>query len=201
MPRLFASQSVLRDACIYGALTFAVFNGFWATLTFYLESPLFGLDSRTIGLFSLVAIAGALTANLAGRLTAQIHPTSIIAVALVITLLSFAAYLGAGKTVAGLVVGIILMDLGIQATHIGNQTLVHGLMPAARNRLHCIYMVAYFMGGSGGSAIGTWSYAHWGWPGMCAAGTGLTALALAYWTWRRFAGRYESSREIRSTGL
>jgi len=188
MPRLFATQSILRDACFYGAITFAVFNGFWATLTFYMESPVFGMDSREIGLFSLVAIAGALTANLAGRLTHRIHPTMIIAAALAITLFSFAIFFAGGATIAGMVIGIILMDLGIQATHIGNQTMIHSLMPAARNRLHCIYMVSYFLGGATGSAIGTWSYARMRWPGLCLSGMVLTIIAVFYWLMKN-AGR------------
>lgn len=193
LPRLFASQSVLRDACVYGALTFAVFNAFWATFTFYIESPVFSLGSKAVGEFSLVAVGGALTANLAGRLTSRVHPWNIVAGSLLLTLLAFVVYYYFGATIAGLVVGIVLMDLGIQATHIGNQTMVHSLMPQARNRLHCIYMVTYFIGGSAGSALGNYSYARLGWTGTCLTGAALSALALIYWVMRKVS-RYKDAK-------
>lgn len=181
MPRLFASLPVLRASCVYGALTFAIFNAVWATLTFYLESPVFRMDSRTIGLFGLVAVAGALVANLSGRLTSIVRPVTIVAWSLGIVIGAFGIMLGWGSTVAGLIIGMILMDIGVQATHVGNQTRVHGLNPAMRNRLHTVYMVTYFVGGAVGSALGTWSYAGWGWPGLCLSCTLLAAVALAYW--------------------
>jgi len=108
-----------------------------------------------------------------------------VAGSLVLTLLAFVVYYLWGATIAGLIVGIILMDLGIQATHIGNQTMVHSLMPQARNRLHCIYMVTYFIGGSAGSALGNYSYAHLGWAGTCLTGAALSAMALLYWVVRK----------------
>lgn len=185
MPRLFWSQPVLRNGCIFGALTFAAFNGFWATLTFHLEDDPFRMTPQGIGVFSLVAVAGALAANGAGRLIGVMHPMSIIAWSLLLTLFSFGVFWFGGWTIAGMVVGIVLMDLGIQATHISNQTMIHALMPQARNRIHCIYMTWYFVGGSLGSAAGTWSYSHWGWHGLCAAGMAFIALALAYWTLNR----------------
>jgi len=181
MPRLFFTQRVLRNSCIYGALTFAAFNAFWATLTFHLEAPPFGMQPQAIGLFSLVAVAGALAANGAGRLTARIHPVKIILASLVITLVSFGIFYGGGLTISGMVAGVVLMDLGIQATHISNQTRIHALMPAVRNRLHCVYMVSYFVGGSLGSGIGTWSFARMGWAGLCLSGAIFSALALGWW--------------------
>lgn len=185
MPRLLFSQKTLRDACIFGALTFAAFNAFWATLTFHLEEPPFSMSTKTIGLFSLVAVAGALGANFTGRLTTLIRPFNIIAGSLVITLLSFGLFYVSGMTITGMILGIILMDLGIQAIHISNQTIIHALMPQARNRIHCVYMVCYFVGGSIGSGVGTWSFAHHGWSGLSVAGGVFTALALAWWGIRR----------------
>ncbi len=200
MPRLFTNLQVLRDSCVYGAITFAVFNAFWATITFYLEGPPFRMDSRGIGLFSMAAVAGALTANFAGRLTNRIRPVVIIAWSLVITLTSFGVFLGWGTSLVGMVVGIVLMDLGIQATHIGNQTRVHGLMPEARSRLHCVYMVTYFLGGAIGSALGTWAFARLGWPGLCLVGAGLTTVALGYWWHRQRTNKREKAGNIAMTG-
>lgn len=185
LPRLFFHQSVLRDSCIFGALTFAAFNGFWATLTFHLEAPPFNMTTHGIGLFSLVAVAGALAANGTGYLTAWMHPMRIIAISLLITLFSFGIFWVGGYTLIGMIAGIVLMDLGIQATHISSQTMIHALMPQARNRIHCVYMTCYFLGGAVGSGTGTWSYARMGWPGLCLTGGAYTLLALGFWFVRR----------------
>jgi hypothetical protein len=42
------------------------------------------------------------------------------------------------------------MDVGVQATHISNQSIIFALHPAARNRINTVYMVSYFIGGSYG---------------------------------------------------
>lgn len=194
MPHLITSQPVLRASCVYGALTFAVFNAVWATLTFYLESPAFGMNSSSIGLFGLVAVSGAVVANLSGRLTTRIRPVSIIVGALVVMVLAFAVMFGWGGTITGLVIGMIMMDMGVQATHVGNQTRVHALNPLMRNRLHTIYMVTYFIGGAAGSAIGTWSYAGWGWAGLCFACSLLCAIAFLYWLIKQSIAKRKSGR-------
>lgn len=191
IPRLFFQQPVLRDACIYGGLTFAAFNAFWSTLTFHLEGPPFGMGTQAIGLFSLVAMGGALAANGTGYLIARVHPLQIIMGSLVIMLVSFGLYYAGGATLIGMIVGVVLMDLGIQAAHISNQALIHALMPEARNRIHCAYMVCYFVGGSVGSGVGTWSYAHMGWTGLCLTGGFFSLAALIYWMIRHNRSRKE----------
>jgi MFS family permease len=87
----------------------------------------------------------------------------------------------AGKTSAvWLIVGIAVLDLGVQGIHISNQSAIYALAPEARSRLTTAYMVSYFLGGAALSAISSALYASDGWGGVCVAGvaTGLAALAL-----------------------
>jgi predicted MFS family arabinose efflux permease len=76
------------------------------------------------------------------------------------------------------VLGVILLDVGVQAAHISNQTLVFSLRPEARSRLNTVYMTGYFTGGSIGSVVGGLAWMHFGWLGVCAVGGALVALAL-----------------------
>jgi len=44
-------------------------------------------------------------------------------------------------------------------------------------------MVSFFLGGAAGSALGSWSWSHWGWAGVTACGgafgvAGMVAFAL-----------------------
>jgi predicted MFS family arabinose efflux permease len=89
----------------------------------------------------------------------------------------------AGYGVWGLVAGVILLDLGVQAGHVANQTRIYALVPEARSRLNTVYMVTYFLGGALGSGLAGWGWAHWGWNGVCAAGAAQLLVALAVRGW------------------
>ncbi|MGI4875575.1 MAG: MFS transporter [Janthinobacterium lividum] len=169
----------LRRSALVGASAFAAFSVFWTTLAFYLSHAPYHYGSDKAGYFGLVGAAGALAAPLAGRAADQRGPRFAIVVG---TGLALAAYLVlglGGGYLAGLVVGIILLDVGVQSAHIANQTLIFSLRPEARSRLNTVYMTAYFTGGSLGSWLGGLAWAHYGWPGVCLAGGACAGLALA----------------------
>jgi predicted MFS family arabinose efflux permease len=85
----------------------------------------------------------------------------------------------AGAFLAGLIIGVLILDLGVQAGHVANQTRIYALDPTARGRLNAVYMTCYFIGGSTGSFLGgvSWRYAQW--PGVCACGIAAMAVGLA----------------------
>ena len=53
---------------------------------------------------------------------------------------------------AMLIVGILLLDVGVQGLQVTNQSLIYRLAPDARSRINSAYMVCYFAGGALGSA-------------------------------------------------
>lgn len=194
MARLFREQPVLREACLFGAVTFAAFGAFWVTLTFHLEGPPFGYGSDVVGLFGLLGAVGALAASYAGRLADRHDPRLLGVLAVLLTALSFAFMAPFGARLWGLIVGVVGLDLGVQAAHIANQTRIHALLPEARNRLHTLYMFSYFAGGAAGTALASWAWETTGWLGVCAVGTFFPLAALAL-TLRR--GRSVASRAPR----
>ena len=187
---LTATLPALRRSALVGGLLFAAFSVFWTTLTFFLESPTYRYGSAVAGFFGLIGAAGALAAPLAGRAADTRGPDFTIGVG---TLLAVAAYavLGLGGFhLAGLVAGVILLDVGVQAAHISNQTKVFSLVPEARSRLNTVYMTGYFTGGSLGSVAGGFVWMHFGWLGVCALGA---AFAGAAYLVSRFYGRQKAS--------
>ena len=76
-------------------------------------------------------------------------------------------------------VGVILLDVGVQATHISNQSLIFSLVPEARSRLNTVYMTAYFIGGSVGSIAGGLAWTHFAWPGVCVVGLAFAAAGVS----------------------
>jgi predicted MFS family arabinose efflux permease len=73
----------------------------------------------------------------------------------------------------------MLLDLGVQAGHVANQTRIYSLVPSARGRLNAVYMTCYFMGGSCGSILGVWGWQFAQWWGVCFCGFAAMALGLA----------------------
>ncbi|MFL6212881.1 MAG: MFS transporter [Blastocatellia bacterium] len=175
---LIVKQAVLREAAITGAMLFGAFSAFWATLVFFLEKPPYQYGSRAAGLFGLVGAVGAGSAPFTGRLTDRIRPKVTLGLALALTAASFVLFWLLSDNLWALIVGVILMDLGVQAGHIANQTRIYAVAESAHSRVNMVYMVAYFLGGSLGSTLGAYAMSFWGWSGVC--GVALLMLAAAF---------------------
>ncbi|HEY3837986.1 MAG TPA: MFS transporter [Bryobacteraceae bacterium] len=164
---LIRKHGTLREAALLGATLFCAFSAFWTTLVFLLQTPPYHYGPSVAGMFGLVGAAGALCAPFAGHLIDRQGPRSTILAALVTTLASFVLLAAAGKIMVGLIVGVVLLDLGVQAGHVANQTRIYSIDPAARSRLNTVYMFLYFVGGALGSYFGAICWVHWGWVGVC----------------------------------
>lgn len=169
----------LRRSALVGGSVFAAFSVFWTTLVFYLGSPAYGYGSDVAGFFGLVGAAGALAAPLAGGLADRRGSRYAITAGLGLALASYLLLGMGGGYLAGLVLGILLLDVGVQSAHISNQTLIFSLRPEARSRLNTVYMTGYFTGGSLGSIAGGLAWTHFGWAGVCLVGSAFVVLALA----------------------
>jgi MFS family permease len=118
-------------------------------------------------------------ANLAGKL-ADVDKTSLTtAAAGVLLTLSFVV-LGFGKTsVAAIIVGIVVLDIGTQGMQITNQAVIYALRPDARSRINSAYMFCYFMGGAIGSVTAGIVFSADKWTGVCLLGVGFGVGTLA----------------------
>lgn len=176
---LVRTQPVVRDAAAIGALSFGAFSAFWTTLAFRLETPPLDYGAREAGLFGLVGIAGALSAPLIGRLSDLRSPRATVGAGLLVTLAAWTGFLLGGHTLWGLVLGVVLLDVGAQATGVSNQARIYALPAELHGRLNTVYMVSFFLGGSLGSSLGSWAWGVWRWVGVCGVGLGMVGLALA----------------------
>jgi len=75
------------------------------------------------------------------------------------------------------VIGVIVLDVGVQAEQISNQSRIYALKPEARSRVNTVFMVCYFIGGAVGSGVGAFVWPLFGWVGVSVAGLLFTALA------------------------
>lgn len=178
---LAREEPLLRRRAAYGALCFAAFSVLWTTVAFLLARPPYGFGEAAIGLFGLVGVAGALCASVAGRLADRGWTRPATGTFLAVTTVAFALLAVGGHAIAALIVGMLLLDLGVQGAQILNQSEIYRLRPEARSRITTVYMVSYFIGGSVGSATAGVVFGAAGWPGVCLLGAGYGAAAFALW--------------------
>ncbi|MGC8466558.1 MAG: MFS transporter [Acidimicrobiales bacterium] len=179
---LFRKEPILRRRSLYGLLSFGIFSTFWATAALLLSKPPYSYNNATIGLFGLVGAGGALAASLAGRLADRGRQRSSTGVSIVLTIAGFALILAEAKTLYPLIIGIVLIDMGVQGVHISNQSVIYQLNPSLRSRITSVYMTSYFVGGAAASAGSTYAYAQFGWTGVGSLGLGLAIVLLIVWS-------------------
>jgi len=173
------TEPVLRRRAWHGACAFAAFSVLWTSLAFLLSGNPYHYSNAVIGLFGLVGAGGILAANLAGKLADSDRHTVTTIVAGILLAGSF-ALLWAGRTsLAALIIGIVVLDMGTQGMQITNQAIIYTLRPDARSRINSAYMVCYFLGGAAGSLGAGAVYGTHGWAGVCLLGAGLGLLTLA----------------------
>jgi len=195
---LAREYQVLRESALIAGLLFFSFTALWTTLVFLLRTPPYHYGTSAAGTFGLLGAASAASAPFVGRLTDRKGSERTVFTAIAMTLAGYVVLLVAGRTLPGLIAGIVLVDIGVQAGHVANQSRIYVLVPTARARLNTFYMVGFFSGGALGSYFGPLGFTIGGWAGFCAFP--LTALTVALVYFMR-AERNRSSADERMMRL
>ena len=195
---LAREHQVLREAALIAGLLFFSFAALWTTLVFLLRTPPYHYGTGAAGTFGLLGAASAAAAPFVGRLSDRKGSERTVFTAIVMTLAGYLMLLVAGRTLAGLIAGIVLVDIGVQAGHVANQSRIYTLVPTARARLNTFYMVAFFAGGALGAYFGPLGFTVGGWAGFCAFPLVALTFALVYFM---RAERNRSSAEERMMRL
>lgn len=173
---LFRSQPVIRESAWIGACLFGAISAFWATMAFFLEKPPYGYSLALIGLFGIIGTGGALISPYVGRLTDRRGPFLPMRWGIAMMVVGW-VLLYEGRWIIGVViVGIILIDMGMQSTHVPNLARNYALVPGARTRLNTIYMTSFFIGGTLGSSVGSIAWNIGEWNGVCISGLAMVIL-------------------------
>ncbi|MGE5682912.1 MAG: MFS transporter [Bacillota bacterium] len=158
--------SLLRSVSAIGALQFGMFSSFWTTLTFHLSGPPFYFHSDTIGLFGLVAIAGALMAPVLGKRADAGDSIRVRMAAIFLIIVSILLMMFVSSSVIALVIGVLLLDIGVQAMQVTNVALIYTLDETSHSRINTVFMTSVFAGGALGTLAGVISWRHGGWLGV-----------------------------------
>ena len=176
---LIKTQPLLREATLINIFCFAQFGAFWTTMVLLLSDAPFHFNSATIGLFGIVGASGALAAPIVGRLGDKGSSRIAVGYGCALMVVSFIVFYFSGQSVIGIVIGIVLIDIGIQGVHISNQTRVYSLLPEARNRMNTVFMSFSFLGTAAGSAFGLFLWEFGAWHAVILGCLGLSGLALS----------------------
>lgn len=178
---LFVEEPILRERALFAFLIFADLNVFWTSIVLPLSAPPFSLSHTAIGLLGIAGFAGALAARNAGRLADLGWGQRTTGLSLMLMLAAWAAIACLPTSLWFVVAGVIMLDLGLQAVHVTNQSLIVAARPDATSRLVGAYMVFYSIGSAIGGIMSTMIYAMAGWTGVCTLGAGISAAALLTW--------------------
>lgn len=177
---LFKTQPLLREASVTGALWFAAFNGLWATLAIHVTDEPFALSVQQAGLFGFVGMAGIVGAKVSGQLIEKWGAKKLITLGLTFVLSGFIVMGIWGDSVIGLVIGILLLDIGVFGSQISNQVRIFSIDPKAQSRINAVYMLFYYLGAALGSAIAVKVMASAGWLGLVMFGATLALAGLCF---------------------
>ncbi|SCX21612.1 Inner membrane transport protein YnfM [Agrobacterium sp. DSM 25558] len=181
IPTMFLREGSLLYRGVLALLIFAAFSTFWTALVLPLSAPPFSYSHTRIGLFGLVGLAGAIAATCAGRVADRGHGRWTTGFSLAILLSSWGLIALLPVSMMLLLVGVVLMDLAVQAVHVTNLSAIVAFNPQKSGRLIGGYMVFYSVGSAVGAIAATTIYSRFGWMGISLVGAAFSAIALALW--------------------
>ncbi|MEY9926349.1 putative MFS family arabinose efflux permease [Catenulispora sp. GP43] len=180
--KLVREEPALRLRMAFGFLGFGSFSVLWTSIAFQLARPPYSFGEAAIGLLGLAGAAGAIAAKATGRAVDAGRDRAVSGLMFTAMLLGW-LLLGVhgGHWLLPLILGIVVLDLGVQGAHVTNLAVALRLRPEARSRITTAYMTSVFLGGVAGSAASGAVFASGGWNAVTLTGAAFSGVALAIW--------------------
>ncbi len=175
---VFSSHRALRKACAIQACIFGAASAFWSVFALMLQQPPLALGPAVAGSFGLIGIAGVTAVAVRARIGKQRGVWLGVGAGGLICAAAF-VMLGIVPGLAGLAVGILLLDVGVALCQVSGQSAVLALDVAARSRINTLFITSSFLGGAAGSAAASYAWRSSGWEAVLAVGLGFTCAGLA----------------------
>ncbi|MFM0220652.1 MFS transporter [Paraburkholderia dipogonis] len=179
--QLIKDEPLLRQRALFSALGLGTFSVLWTCLTFLLSGPPYHYSESTIGLFGLAGAAGAMAASGAGRLADRGYAFTATWTLAIATLAAWGFILAGSHSLAALLIGIVILDIGVMGLQVTHQSVIYRLAPQARGRVTTVFIAAGFIGASVGSSLASIAFAMHGWLLTCVVGAALPALLVGIW--------------------
>ena len=175
---LVCRYPVLRVSAVRAGLGFGSIMAMWTSLAFHMEHAPFYAGSHVVGLLGLCGVAGVLSASFIGSYVGKIGLVRFNCIGAALMLIAWFCLSVLGDSYAGVIAGVVIIDVGLQCIQLSNQTSLFAIEPKASNRINTVFMTTYFAGGSLGTLLAGVAWSLWGWNGVVCAGVMLTLLSL-----------------------
>lgn len=175
---LLAEHADMRRVLAIQILLGICYGGFWATIATMLLQ-FHGLGPQIAGLIAIPGAAGILITRPAGRWLDLRGAAPIVRAGISLMLGAYAVFALGLWWPAALAIGAAILDCGLRATLVANQTTVNSLAPDARSRSNTVFGVSVWSGNALGAALASLALAHSGWLAVCVLSALAAATALA----------------------
>ena len=173
---IFVSHPRIRLYSLRPAMSFGSMMSIWSCMAFHLAGSPFHAGSDMVGMLALCGVVGAIAASGAGKYVPKVGILRMSVIGGSLQLMAWASAWLFGDIYIGLIVAIILADIGAQCLQVSNQSGSLQQLPQATNRVNTIFMTIFFIGGSLGTFCSGLGWNMAGWTGVCIVG-GCFALA------------------------
>lgn len=169
---LLVKSSLVQASLFWG------FSVFWSTLALYLASPRFEMGADVAGLFGILALVGVFAAPIAGRMADTRGPSVTIGAGVALVALGFLDF-ALVPGMVGLIIGVVVIDFGVQLAMVSHQARIFALEPAARSRINTVFMTTLFTFGALGSGAASLAWVNGGWIAVSCLGLAAAVAGLA----------------------
>jgi len=175
---IFVFHPTIRLYSVRAAFGFGSMMAIWSCLAFHLAQPPFLAGSEMVGTLGACGIAGAVAASGLGKLVPRIGIRNFSLFGAILQMVAWAFAIVMGYTYIGLIIAIILVDIGLQCQQLSNQSGCIQEIPEAANRANTVFMTTYFIGGSLGTFFAGFAWGALGWVGVCIVGITFALVSL-----------------------
>ena len=173
---LMRSHGGIRRAVTIQFMFGICYGGFWAV-----AAPMLALIHKVgptgAGLMGIPGAAGILVARPAGRWTDRVGLKPVVLSGICSMIAAWVAMAFGEWSLAAVVIGAMLLDIGLRATMVANQTLINSAVPDSRARSNTLFGLHVWGGNAAGAFLASWSFAHYGWIAVC--GVAMSAILIA----------------------
>jgi len=175
-------NATLRRASGIQFLLGISYGGFWATVAPMMQLY-HGFGPAQTGLLGIPGAAGLLIAQPAGRWLDRRGAFPVVTAGACLVLAAYVVFSFAALWVGAVIAGAMLLDCGLRASLVANQTLITSVEPDARSRFNTIFGAHVWGGNATGAFLASMALAHFGWIAACAIALTASSLAL-FLQWR-----------------
>lgn len=167
---IFKSHSRIRINSLRAGLAFGSMMSVWSCMAFHLSSAPFFAGSDMVGMLGLCGVAGAVASMNVGKYVPRLGIKKFSLIGSSIQIAAWVIALLFSHSYIGLIIAVVLVDIGMQCLQLSNQSGCLQELPSAANRVNTIYMTIYFICGAMGTFVSSIGWNLLGWFGVCLVG-------------------------------